>query len=482
VPGRLLAGEYPLDRSSGDGTWQLSLLLDASIDCFIDLCEPRELPGYEQFLPSLVQYFHKPLRDHDIPRTPAELRDILSTIEHALAANRVVYVHCRAGIGRTGTVIGCYLVEQGCTGEEALIELQRLWQHNALARQWPAVPETDAQTQYVRNWEQQSSQRRPAASELAALSSLRDRYLGCLLGLAVGDALAAATQFKRPGTFVPVGDLLGGGPFDLPRGAWSDDTAMALAVADSLLAHGSLDPADLLQRWLRWQSDGYLSATGQCVGITAASARALATAQWRHQVFAGSHDPAQLDAEPLTRVAPVAMYHFGAPEVAARDAQDTARMTCQAPLLLECCRLLAAMTHAALAGENAARVLAPAATLLGDAPLRDELAQLLAAAPDTLPPAAGGAGQNALAVLRAARWAFATTGSFRAGALAAVNLGGNSDVIGAVYGMLAGAHFGVEAIPRPWLQAVAQRELLESLADQLLTAALVRIGDAPVLP
>ena len=104
--------------------------------------------------------------------------------------------------------------------------------------------------------------------------------------------------------------MLGGGPFDLPRGAWTDDTAMALLLAESLLEREGFDAHDQVERYVRWQREGYGSATGQCVGISANVARALATALYKRQPFAGSHDPAQLDKDPLSRVAPVVMYFF----------------------------------------------------------------------------------------------------------------------------------------------------------------------------
>ncbi len=97
----------------------------------------------------------------------------------------------------------------------------------------------------------------------------------------------------------------------------------------------------------RWQQEGYLSATGQCVGITASTARALALAQWRRQLFSGSHDPEQLDPEPLSRVAPVVMFFFAAAQEAVQLASDAARTTCQAPAVLAACRDLA---QRALAG------------------------------------------------------------------------------------------------------------------------------------
>ena len=198
-----------------------------------------------------------------------------------------------------------------------------------------------------------------------AARTLRERFQGALVGLAVGDALAAHTQFRKPGTFAAVGDLLGGGPFDLPRGAWTDDTAMALLLAESLLEREGFDAHDQVQRYVRWQREGYGSATGQCVGISANVARALATAQYKRQPFAGSHDPEQLDKDPLSRVAPVVMYFFADAPTAVAKAAEAARITAQAPMVLDCVRLLAAMVHLALSGRDKAAVLHPPRDAVG---------------------------------------------------------------------------------------------------------------------
>jgi ADP-ribosylglycohydrolase len=299
-----------------------------------------------------------------------------------------------------------------------------------------------------------------------------------MLGLAVGDALAAATQFRRPGSFGAVGDLLGGGPFDLPRGAWSDDTAMALCVAESLATHDRFDADDVLTRLQRWQSEGYLSATGQCLGITSSTARALATSRWRRQTFAGSHDPRQLDPEPLSRLAPVGLHAYGEAARALQESVDVARLTSQAPVVLDCCRLFAAMLQAALHGEGRAQVARPPARFIELDALKPQVAAIASQRTGAVFDGTHPAGATAPSALLAARWALLTTSNFRDGALAAVNLGGHSDVVGAVYGQLAGAFYGVNAIPRAWRMAVSHSELIASLADQLLTSVLVRLGGA----
>src|SRR5262249_3360880 len=265
-----------------------------------------------------------------------------------------VYVHCRAGIGRTGMTAGCLLVEVGHTGEQAVGELNRLWQLSARPRLWPTRPQTDEQTAYVRHWKRPPPPEAaplPEPAALAAARGLRERFHGAWLGLATGDAVAAATQFRRPGRFAPVGDMLGGGPFDLPRGAWSDDTAMALCLAESLLECEGFDAPDQVERYRLWQQQGYLSATGQCVGITASTARALAMAQGPRQVSPGPHDPNHLDPEPLSRVAPAVLFFFAASATAVEQASEAARTTCQAPAVLEACRALARALHAALSGQ-----------------------------------------------------------------------------------------------------------------------------------
>jgi ADP-ribosyl-[dinitrogen reductase] hydrolase len=461
VPGKLLAGEYPGGASTEATRERLQRLTEAGISAFIDLTQPGELAPYDAELPAGVDYVRKPIPDHGLPAERGDMAAILAWLRKALDSTRAVYLHCRAGIGRTGMVAGCFLAEQGLGGEGALTELNRLWQQSARSEIWPSVPETGAQVEYVRGWGTGAAAEGDPLLEpptLAAARALRERFIGALVGLAVGDAVAAATQFKRPGRFAPVGDLLGGGPFDLPRGGWSDDTAMALCLAESLLECSGFDARDQVERYTRWQQHGYLSATGQCVGITAGTARALAAAQWRRQMFSGSHDTRALHPEPLSRVTPVVMYFFADREAAEEQAAQAARPTCQAPTVLATCRTLARAMHAALAGRP-----------------RETIAAVLPGAPPSGSSAAE-SGATAPQALGAALHAFERTGNFRDAVLAAANLGGNSDVTAAVTGALAGAHYTASAIPALWRNSLMKLQLIEGFADRLLAHALVELG------
>jgi ADP-ribosylglycohydrolase len=488
VPGQVLAGEYPATPERADSRVRLARLIDAGVGCFVDLTQPDELPPYHAELPLAVEYLRKPIADHGIPEHPRQMAEILECLREALSARRVVYLHCRAGIGRTGTVAGCLLIERGLSGDAALAELNRLWLGSARSLQWPTVPETDEQSDYVRAWTPRvfalEPERDPLLdpATLAAARGLRERFLGALLGLAVGDAVAAATQYKRPGRFDPIGDMLGGGPFDLPRGAWSDDTAMALCLAESLLEREGFDARDQVARYRRWQQHGHLSATGHALGITAGTARALGRSQWRRQPFSGSHDPDALAPESLSRVAPAVLYFFGDRTAAIEAAGEAARATSQAPAVLTACRALAAALHAALSGEPKEVILARAAALL-EAP---EAAGVIAAATRLAAtavgvPADGAAnpgrrgGATARSALAAALDAFARTDNLRDAVLAAANLGGNSDVMAGACGALAGAHYTASAVPTLWRNSLMKKDLLEGFADRLLAHALLHL-------
>ena len=145
-PGELLAGPYP-----GTGG-PLHTLLAVGIQSFVDLTQPGEKPPYDSLLPQGIHYRRLPFKDHGTPETHEHMDAILAQIREHVAAGRPVYVHCHAGIGRTGTVAGCWLAEAGFPGEQAVVELNRLWQQSNVSQFYGRVPETDEQRSYVKLW------------------------------------------------------------------------------------------------------------------------------------------------------------------------------------------------------------------------------------------------------------------------------------------------------------------------------------------
>ena len=157
TPGKLLGGEYPGGESEQETQRRLRALMDVGVDCFVNLTRPGELPAYSTLLPDGTVYFHLPILDHGLPVDRGYMRQILFALKGALAQGHCIYVHCRMGIGRTGTVLGCLLVQQGLTGQAALDELNRAWQQCGRARHWPSIPETQEQRQFVATWEPDSA-------------------------------------------------------------------------------------------------------------------------------------------------------------------------------------------------------------------------------------------------------------------------------------------------------------------------------------
>ena len=112
-----------------------------------------------------------------------------------------------------------------------------------------------------------------------------------MIGLAVGDAVGTTVEFKAPGTFAPVSDMVGGGPFGLRPGQWTDDTSMALCLAESLIECGGFDARDQMERYVRWWREGHLSSTGKCFDIGNTTRAALSRFEKTGDPFAGSTEP-----------------------------------------------------------------------------------------------------------------------------------------------------------------------------------------------
>lgn len=293
--------------------------------------------------------------------------------------------------------------------------------------------------------------------------SLLDRYQGCLLGLACGDAVGTTVEDEPRGSFEPVTDMVGGGPFRLPPGAWTDDTSMALCLAESLIACGRFDALDQMRRYLRWMRDGHLSSTGHCVDIDNATSLALRRFEATGIPASGSTHPTRAGNGSLMRLAPVVLFLHPDLDRVHHFAAESSRTTHAAPEAVEGCVLLADRIAAALAGLSKAEILArPVARLI--APQVRALATAEVA--DRRRADIVGSGY-AVASLEAALWCVATTSSFEDAILSAANLGDDADTTAAITGQLAGAHYGVGSIPAAWLDRLVMQPEIRSMATRL---------------
>jgi ADP-ribosylglycohydrolase len=315
----------------------------------------------------------------------------------------------------------------------------------------------------------------------ATAPSPRDRYAGALLGLAAGDALGTTLEFHSPGSFTPITDMLGGGPFRLAPGQWTDDTSMALCLAESLVECGGFDAADQMRRYLRWLDEGHWSSTGGFFDVGNTVRSALESFRRSGDPYAGPTAANTAGNGSLMRLAPIALWFAADAERAVEMAAESSRTTHGAATAIDACRYFAGLLVGALRGEAKEKLLvpgyAPVPGLWDRAPLHPGVRAVADGSFRAKDPSAIRGTGYVLESLEAALWAFAMTRDFRSGALAAVNLGDDADTTGAIYGQLAGAYYGADSIPREWRARLTRGAEIESLALRLLDGA--RLPQSP---
>ena len=297
------------------------------------------------------------------------------------------------------------------------------------------------------------------------------RYVGCLIGLAVGDALGTALEFSAPGSFVPIDDMVGGGPFRLLPGQWTDDTSMALCLAESLIDKRGFDPVDQLTRYTRWFREGYLSSTGRCFDIGMTVLSALERFEETQEPDCGATDAFSAGNGSIMRLAPVPLFFRNTPRKAIELAGESSKTTHGAREAIDGCRYLAALIIGAVDGFDKEALLSdhfePVSGLWDQAPLAAAIDAIASGSYKRRNPPEIRATGYVVASLEAALWAFYHGNSFSEGVLLAVNLGEDADTTGAVYGQLAGAYYGDEGIPSEWKSKLSHREYICSLANRL---------------
>ena len=301
--------------------------------------------------------------------------------------------------------------------------------------------------------------------------SVIDRYKGSLLGLAVGDAMGTTLEFNSPGTFIPIADMVGGGPFTLSPGEWTDDTSMALCLAESLIEKEGFDPVNQLERYTRWYREGHLSSTGRCFDIGGTVRSALHQFERTGQPYCGPTHEKSAGNGLTMRLAPVPLFFAQSPGEAIDKSGDSSRTTHGHPLAIDACRYLGALIVGAVNGVPKEDLLSerysPVEGYWEENPLStliDEIAR--GSYKHRSPPEIKGTGY-VVESLEAALWAFHNSASFREGCLMAVNLGDDADTTGAVYGQLAGAFYGEQEIPESWKAKLALRSTIEDFAELL---------------
>lgn len=483
LPGtRIFIGEHPLEHYDGSPMARIQSMVDEGITGFLRLVqeggdktygfELNKLENEQKQALAFPRYAVLP--PHPTQGCESSMATTLDSLDELHREGHAVYVHANGVGGRLSAFVACHRIRGGWSAEEALEEVERIRSFVEEQSGYPVRPLSSAWKRFVRKWSEGESEKlmRPTST---ASRFLRDQMRGAILGLAVGDALGTAVEFKKPGTFRPVTGMVGGGPFGLNPGEWTDDTSMALCLAESLIENREFEPADQMKRYVRWWKEGHLSSTGTCFDCGNTVAAALGRFQRTGDPYSGSTAEDTAGNGSLMRLAPVPVFCFGRALDAVRMAAMSSRTTHATSVAVDACRYLAALITGALSGATKQELVTPPYNLpyettpgyWEDRPLHGVIAEIAAGSfKGKEPPEIRGTGYAADA-LEAALWAFHRSSSFEEGALLAVNLGDDADTTAAIYGQLAGAFYGERGIPPEWRARLARKDLIDLYAESL---------------
>ncbi len=450
-------------RDAMTGQWSRDLCVDADAirdwgaSVVVTLIEDHEFKALKvsdlglELTGRHMDWLHLPIVDASVPSTEFEQAwcDYGEGLRARLRDGFDVVVHCKGGLGRAGTIAARLMIELGTRPHDAI---------TAVRTARPGAIQTPEQEIFVRAL-QPVPERQPSTSDIA----VRDRAVGALLGLAVGDAVGTTLEFQTRDSQPLLTDMVGGGPFALNPGEWTDDTAMALALADSLNAHPDLNEQDLMSRFVAWHENGAYSCTGRCFDIGITTQEALSRWKKTGDPIAGSTDPRTAGNGSLMRLAPVAIRHWQdrarLRDVAARQS----RTTHGAPEAVDACVAFAEMLSDAIEGRPRTEVLRPRT-----GPHAGKIDSIVKGSwrgrsRDTI--ASSGYVAHAL---EAALWCLGRTGDYRSAILSAANLADDADTTAAIAGQLSGALYGASGIPKEWSKKAAWSPRIEKMAQDLL--------------
>lgn len=291
-----------------------------------------------------------------------------------------------------------------------------------------------------------------------------DRARGMLVGLACGDAVGAAVEFRPRSSFPPVTCMMGGGKFQLAPGEWTDDTSMALCIADSLIECNGFDAADQMARYKRWIDTGYRSCKPHPIGIGKTVLQSLMRYQRTGEPFSGNSDPRSAGNGALMRLAPIPLFYADDIHQTRKYAVESTRTTHAAEECLSASELFAELLHHALHGrlkpglaiEVTSNSMWPVSVQsLAKGSFRNKTYETIR-----------GSGY-VIESLEAALWCWDNSSSYEEAILLAVNLGEDADTTAAICGQIAGATYGASTFPKKWMSLLAGRDELSDLADRL---------------
>ncbi len=302
---------------------------------------------------------------------------------------------------------------------------------------------------------------------------MRDKFEGALVGLAVGDAVGTTLEFKPRGTFNPISDMEGGGPFRLRKGEWTDDTSMALCLANSLLTKKGFDPEDQMNRYCNWWRVGYMSSTGDCFDIGGTVMNALDKYIEHSDPFSGSTDEDSAGNGSLMRLAPIPIFYASNLDLAVKYAGESSRTTHGTAECIDSCRLFASLIIEAYTARSKEDIFkqcdyeayAPKVIDIANRTFLSKRYEELT-----------GSGY-VIESLESALWCFVNSESFEEAILLSANIGNDADTTAAICGQIAGAYYGFSGIPEKWSSAIVMANEIKQWANDLAVTGKEALGN-----
>ncbi len=436
---------------------QLQWLLAQGITLIIDLTAPSdELPSY---LPQLAQYAPQITRlsfaisDGDTP-APVTMLEILDTLSAAQRQHTNVYIHSWRGISRTGMVASCWLRRQGATADAARRHILQILP----TRSTHVSPDFQEQIDFVYDWQE------PDAQTAQRWRRWRDVFRGALIGGAVGDAFGVTNEHKVPQIIQQVTDIVGGGPFSLPAGWWSDDTAGMLCVVTSLITQRGFDAHDQARRLLRLWRDGYLSCGGRTYDLGNVNMMALYHYMMTNTPYTTITTDHAASTGSLIRVAPLGLFYAANPIALCEYTRDASRITHGAAASIQSCHIVTTLLARTVYCQDKATLFTQ--YWLG-IPADSGVHQVLTGN-YTKQHRDVFQGSYVLDSLDMVLRGLQHYDDFASGMLALANTGGMQGAACTVYGQIAGALYGESSIPLHWRQKITRYHEIAWYADTLL--------------
>ncbi len=292
----------------------------------------------------------------------------------------------------------------------------------------------------------------------------KNRFTGALLGLATGDAVGTTLEFQPKGTFDFIDDMIGGGPFKLQPGEWTDDTSMALCLAESLIYCNGFDAENQMNRYCNWMNFGYLSSIGKCFDIGLTVNKALNTYLNTKNPYSGPTDEKSAGNGSLMRLAPISLFFYPDFDKIIYYSGESSKTTHGAIECIDACKLFGVYIGLALEGRSKTDILDQNIYL----PVTQNVLNISKRSFLTKDYNSIRATGYVINALESALWSFYKSSSFEDSILTAANLGDDSDTTAAICGQISGAFYGKNSIPTKWLEKLVMQREIEKIAISLM--------------